>query len=182
MYECCVGMKIIWRHRSTMTITTMTDHSRRRQKLPPSAAHNALRPTLSSSLYGWWPPEQVDIIFKGLRGCEALKILRCYSDASSPEQMSTSRAIHPLNTPTIISACSGGRHPSNWHISTRRNTLCGVLGGYFCHRRPWLWPCFVFCSCRSTNHFLRLNHSKVGIARKLLSRARQFLHCTEAGT
>ena len=179
-YECCVGIKIIWRHRLTTTIKTIADHSRRRQKSPPSAAHKALRPAPSSSLDGWRPPEQADLFFKGLRGCTALKTLWCYGDASSPKQRSTLRAKHPLNTPKIISTCSGDSHPSIWRVSTRRIASCGVLGGHFCRRWPWLWWCFV--ACRNTNHFFRLSHGKVGIARKLLSRARWFLCCTEAKT
>jgi len=53
MNECCVGIEIIIRHRSTTTITTMADHSRRRRKCPPTnAPHEALRPAPSSSLDG----------------------------------------------------------------------------------------------------------------------------------
>jgi len=179
MYECCVGIKIIWHHRSTTTITTMADHSRRRRKCAPNAPHEALRPTPSSSLDGR-PPEQADIIFKGLRGCMALITLRCYGDASLPEQRSTLRAIHPLNTPNIISACSGDHRPSIWRVGTRRNASCGVAGGHLRCRRPWLWQCFV--ACRITNHFFRLNHGIVGIARMLLSQARRIFGCTEAKT
>jgi hypothetical protein len=57
-----------------------------------------------------WTP--YDTICKGLRGCMALTTLRCYGDASSPEQRSALRAIHPLNNPNIISACPGDRRPS----------------------------------------------------------------------
>jgi hypothetical protein len=83
--------------------------------------------------------------------------------------------VHPLNTPNIISACSGGCRPSIWHVGMRRNAWCGSLRGHFRRRRPWLWRCFI--ACRSTNHFFRLNHGIVGIARQLLSRARRFLRC-----
>ena len=61
MYECCIGIKIIWRHWSTTTITTMADHSRRQQKLPPSAAHKALHPAPSSLIDGRQPPEPADL-------------------------------------------------------------------------------------------------------------------------
>jgi hypothetical protein len=90
----------------------MADHSRRQQKSPPSAAHKAFCPAPLSSLDGQQPPEQADTIFKGLRGCMALITLRCYGDASSPEQRSSLRAIQPLNTPNVISACSGDHRPS----------------------------------------------------------------------
>jgi len=151
MYECCVGSKIIWRHQSTTTITTMADHIRlrHRRKCPPNAPHEALRPAPSSLLDGRWPPEQADITFKGLRGCVVLITLRCYGDVSSPEQRSALRTIHPLNTPKIISACSGDRRPSIWSVGTRRNASCGALGRHFRRRRPWLWRCFV--ACQSTN-------------------------------
>ena len=42
--------------------------------------------------------------------------------------------------------------------------------------------CDGVLSCRSTIHFFQLNHDIVGIARKLLSRARRFLRCAEAET
>jgi len=137
----------------------------------------------SSPIDGRRSPEQGDIILKGLRGCTALKTpLRCCGDASSPKQRSALRAMHPLNhTPKITSACLGGSRPSIWCVSTRRNASCGALGGHFRRQRPWLWWCFVAC-CRSANHFFQLNHGIVGIARKLLSRARRFLHRTEAKT
>ena len=180
MHECCVGIEINWHHRSTTTITTMADHSRRWQKCPPNAPHEAFRLVPTHQIDVWRTPEQADTIFKGLRGCMALITLRCYGDASLPEQRSALRAIHPLNTPNIISACSGDCHPWIWCIGMRQNALCGALGGHFCHWWPWLWWCFV--ACRSTNHFFWLNHGIVGIARKLLSQARRFLHCTKAET
>jgi len=181
MYECRIGIKVIWRHRSATTITTMADHSRHRRKCPPNAPHEVLRSAPSSSLDGRRPPKQADTIFKGLRVCMALITPRCYGeDASSPEQRSALRAIHPHNTPNIISACSGDCCPSIWRVRMRRNTSCGALGGHFRRRRPWLWQCFV--ACRSMNHFFWLNYGIVGIAKKLLSRARWFLRCTEAET
>jgi hypothetical protein len=157
-----------------MTITTMAEHSWHRQTLPPSAAHKALRPAPSSLLDGQRPPKQADTFFKGLRGCMALITLRCYGDASSPEQRSALRATHPLNTPNIISACLGDCRPSIWCVGTRRNASCGALGGHFRRRLPWSWWCFV--ACRSTNHFFPLNYGIVGIARKLLTRRANFSH------
>jgi hypothetical protein len=43
----------------------MANHSQCWQKLPPSAAHKALHPALSSSFNGQQPPEQADIFFRG---------------------------------------------------------------------------------------------------------------------
>ncbi len=134
----------------------MADHSRCRQKLPPSAAHKALRPTPSSSLDGRGPSKQVDTILKRLRGCMALITLQCYSDETSPEQMSALRATHPLNTPNIKSACLGGRRQSIWCVGMRGKALCGALREHFYRQWPWLWRCFV--ACRSTDHFFRLNY------------------------
>ena len=53
----------------------MAEYSQRRQKLPPSAAHKALRPAPSSLIDGRRSPEQADIIIKGLRVCVALNTL-----------------------------------------------------------------------------------------------------------
>ena len=166
MYECRVGIKIIWHHWSTTTITAMANHSRCQRKRPPNAPHKALRPTPSFLLDGRWPPELADTNFKRLRGCMALITIRCYGDASSPEQRSALRAIHPLNTPNIISACSGDHCPSIWRVGMRRNALCGALGGHFCCRRPWLWRCFV--ACRSTKHFFPVELRHSGYCQKVL--------------
>jgi len=45
----------------------------------------------------------------------------------------------PLNTPKIVSACSEGCRLSIWRVVTWRNASCGVFGGHFRRRRPWLW-------------------------------------------
>ena len=94
-----------------------------------------------------------------------------------PEQRSALRAIHSLNTPKIISNCSGGRYPSICCVSTRRNASCGALSGHFRPQRTWLWLWWCFAVCRSTNHFFRLNHGIVGIPRKLLSYLEQDDSC-----
>jgi len=149
----------------------MANHSRRRQKFPPNAPHDALRFAPSSSHNGWQPPELADTIFKGLRGCMALITLRCNGDASSSEQ--TRWGSYTPSTPLTL-------YPIFWGIVTHafeRGTMpCVGCGGNGCD----LWWCFV--ACRSTNNFFPLNYGIVGIARKLLSRARWFLHCTEAET
>ena len=149
MNECYIGIKIIWRHWSTTTITTMADHSQRRQKSPTSAAHKALRPTPSSSIEGRRPPEQAEFFLRGWGGVwpsthsDVMAIHHCWD----PGQRSALRAIHPPNTPKIKSYCSGGHCPSIWRVSTRRTASCGALDGHFhCRRwRPWLWRCFVAC-------------------------------------
>ncbi len=51
-----------------MTNTTIADHGHRRWKLPPSASHEALRPTLMHQMDGRQPPEQAGIIFGGVDG------------------------------------------------------------------------------------------------------------------
>ena len=158
----------------------MASHSRRRQKCPLVPHTKPCAPRRHHWSMGDDPPSKQMYFFKGVRGYMAFNTLRCYGDASSPEQRSALRAIRPLNTPKIISDCSGGRCPSIWRVSTRRTASCGALGGHFRCRQPWLWRCFV--TCRNTNHFFLLNHCIVGIPRKLLSRARQFLRCTEAET
>ena len=47
------------------------------------------------------------------------------------------RAIHPLNPLKIVSACSGGHHPSSEDDGAGRNASCGALGGHFRQRRLW---------------------------------------------
>jgi hypothetical protein len=51
-----------------MTNTTIADHGRCRKKWPPSATHEALRPTLMHQMDGKQPPEQADITFGGVEG------------------------------------------------------------------------------------------------------------------
>ena len=98
--------------------------------------HEALRPFLSSSLHGWQPPGQVDIIWRGMRGCMALKILQCCGDASSLEQRSALRDIYPLTLSSvpsqIIFVCTGSCRPSLlWCIGTTPNASCGIVRGPF---------------------------------------------------
>ena len=122
-----------------MTITTMDDHGRRRQKCPPSAPHQALSPTTMHPTNGGQPPKQAGIILGGLRGCIALKTLQCWGNASLPEQRSILRATHHLNPPPNISACLGGCRPSVQRIMLGLNTSFGVLWGHFRRGRSWLW-------------------------------------------
>ena len=178
MYECHVGMKVIWHHWSTTTITTISNHSRHWQKWHPSAAHKALHPAPSSSIDGRQPPEQVDIICKGLRECMALKTLRCYSNASLPEQRSTLRAIPPQH-PQYYIRLLGGSSPIN--MMRRHEAQCLVWGVRGAFLLLAAMVVMVFCSVPEHKPFFRLNHGiVVGIARKLMSRATGFLHCTEA--
>ncbi len=44
----------------------------------------------------------------------------------------------PSTVPKIISACSGGYHPSIWRIGTEHKASCGALGGHFPRQRLWL--------------------------------------------
>ena len=130
----------------------MADHSRRRRKCPPNAPHEALRPTPSSLHDGRRPPEQADTIFKGLRRC-------------TPPQ-------HPQHYFRLL----GGSLPIN--LTRQNEAQClvwGVTGAF----PPSAAMVVTVIACRSTNHFFLLNLGIVGIARKLLSRAIRFLHCTE---
>jgi hypothetical protein len=54
----------------------------------------------------------------------------------------------PSTPPQNTSACSEGCCPSIQSVGVERKASCGVLGGHFCWRRPWLWRlwrvlCFV---------------------------------------
>ncbi len=44
----------------------------------------------------------------------------------------------PLAAPQIISACSGGCHPSIQRVGAERKASCGALGGHFRRRQLWL--------------------------------------------
>ena len=103
----------------------------------------------------------------------ALITLRCYGDASSPERKSALRAIHPLNTPTIISASQnyicllGGLSPINLRRQNEAQCLMWGVRGAF----PPLAAIVVtvFCSLPEHEPLFPVNHGIVGIARKLLS-------------
>ena len=115
-----------------MTITTMADHSQRQQKSPPSTTHKALHPAPSSSIDGRRPPEQADIFFKGLRGCMALSTLRCYDDASSPEQSKERIEGHtPPQHPLNYIRLRWGSLPINLTRQHKAQCLvCGVRGTF----------------------------------------------------
>ncbi len=68
----------------------------------------------------------------------ALKALLYSGDDESPQHRSVLRAINTLNSPKIVSACSGGFCPSIWCIGVERKASCGALRGHFCRRRLWL--------------------------------------------
>ena len=82
-------------------------------------------------------PSSKCIFFLRLRGCMALKLLRCCGDASSPEQRSALRAIHPLTPPKIITTCSGGCRTSIRCVVVGLEASFGAVGGHF--RRRWSW-------------------------------------------
>ncbi len=68
----------------------------------------------------------------------ALEVPLCSSDDVLPHHRGVLRAIHALNNPKIIPACSGDCCPSIRHVGTERKASCGALGGHFRRRRPWL--------------------------------------------
>ncbi len=78
------------------------------------------------------------IYFLGLiRVCMALKTLRCCGDSSLPERFEG--YTHPQPPQKITSASSGGCKLFIRSVSTECKASCGVLGGHFHWRRPWLW-------------------------------------------
>jgi hypothetical protein len=94
----------------------MSDHSQRRQKSPPSAAHKALRPAPSSSIDGWRPPKQADIFFKEgvycpqhtpmLQGCIITGTKRCIEGHTPPQHpqnyIRLLRGSSPIWTPSAF--------------------------------------------------------------------------------
>ena len=146
----------------------MAGHSRRQQKLLPSSAHKAFCPAPLSSLDGRQPPEQADTIFKWLRGCMALNPLRCYVNASSPEQRSSFRAIQPLNTSNVIPTCSGDCRPSIWRVRTRRNASCGALGVRGAFPPSAAMAMMVFCSLSEHEPLFLVELRHIGHRQKAL--------------
>jgi hypothetical protein len=160
-----------------MTISITTDHGRRRRKWPPCAPHEALHPASSSSLDGGRLPEQVHKFFQRLRGCMTLKTFQCCGDASSPEQKSALRAIHPLTPPKIIIACSGFFQPSVRCIVAGLDASFWALGGHVsagvCHGCDGGCVCFVVC--RSTNHLFTFKPWHIGYCWKAIILSRTIL-------
>ncbi len=86
---------------------------------------------------GYNPPSLRVYFGGGSRVFMDLKALLCSGDDESPQHRSVLRTINALNSPKVISACSGGYHPSIWYVGAEQKVLCGVLGGHFCRRRLW---------------------------------------------
>jgi hypothetical protein len=61
-------------------------------------------------------------------GCMALITLRCYGDASSPEQRSALRAIHPPQHPQHYICLLGGSGSSPINLTRRHEAQCLVWG------------------------------------------------------
>jgi len=74
----------------------------------------------------------------------------------------------------------GGSSPINLTCQNESQYLMWGIRGAFPPSAAMVVT--VFCSLPEHEPLFRLNHGIVGIARKLLSRPRKFLHCTEAET
>ncbi len=85
------------------------------------------------------PSKRMYFFGGGVRACMALKALLCSGDDELLQHWSVLRAIHTLNSsPKNYTRCSGGCSPSIQCINTECKVSCGVLGGHFCRRQPWL--------------------------------------------
>ena len=71
--------------------------------------------------------------FEGVYGPQSAS-----GDDASPQNRSVLRAMHTPTAQKIMSACLGGYHPSIRRVSAEQKVSCGVLGGHFRQRRPWL--------------------------------------------
>ena len=134
MYECCIGIKIILLHWSTMTTqpwpTTADAGGNAPERPTRGIAPHAI-------VFAWWamtPRARGYNLFRGWGGVCPSSTLRCYGDASSslPEQRSTLRAIHPPLSPLARGI-----------VAHQSDASCGALWGHFRRRRPWLWRCFI---------------------------------------
>ncbi len=132
----------------TTTNTTIADHSHCRQKWPPCAPHEALRFLLLRWMDGQQPPKLGDIFLGGVEVCMALKTLQCCGNVHCQNKGALWGPCTYSTTQKKISACLGGCHPSIQSVSAERKASCGVLGGHFCWRWPWLWRLWrQLCLC-----------------------------------
>ncbi len=151
---------------SLNTTGVTTAISRRQQKWPPSAPHEALRSAPTLRMDGWQPPKLVDIFWGGLRVCMALKVLLCSGDDESPQHWSVLRAIHTLNSPKNYIRLLGGLSPIHltcWHRA--QGLMWGTRGpfppavavvGYGCVGRCWPLEAYVrSINCRNSKNYLR---------------------------
>ncbi len=83
------------------------------------------------------PPKQADILLGAVKGV--------YGPQNTPMlwQFIITGALWGPYTPStpqeITSASSGGCKLFIWSVGTERKASCGVLGGHFRQRWPWLW-------------------------------------------
>jgi hypothetical protein len=82
------------------------------------------------------PPSLRMYFFGGVEGVYGPQ--SASGDDASPQNRSVLRAMQTPTAPQIISACSGGYHPSIQCVGAERKVSWGGLGGHFRQRRPWL--------------------------------------------
>jgi hypothetical protein len=115
------------------------NYGQRQRKWPPNAPNEASSPATTRCMDGRQPPKQAVIIFGGVRGVwPSIKVLLCSGNDALLQHWSVLRAMHPLNLRKIITACLGGLPPSRDDDGAGHTALCGVQGGHFRRRRPWL--------------------------------------------
>ncbi len=91
------------------------NHGRRRQKLPPSAPHEALHSTPTQQMDGQQPSKLADVFGGGrLRVCMALKVLLCSGDDALSQRWSVLRTIHTLNSPKNYIRLLRGLSTMHW--------------------------------------------------------------------
>ena len=158
----------------------MVDHSRHRQKSSPSATHKALRPVPSSSIDGGRPPKQADTFFKGVEGVygpqHTTMLWRWIVDKTKECIEGHTLPQHPQNYNRLLR----GLLPIN--LTCQHEAQCLVWGVRWAFPLSTAMIVTVFCSVLEHEPLFPVEPRIVGIARKLLSRARWFLHCTKAQT
>jgi hypothetical protein len=113
------------------------NHGQCRRKRPPTAPNKASSPTTMRRTDGRHPPKQAVIIFRGGRGCMAIKALLCSGVDASPQHRSVLRAIYSLNLQKIICTCSGGLPPLSDDDSAGHKASYRAQGGHFRRCRTW---------------------------------------------
>jgi len=174
MYACCVGIKIIWCHRQQWPSQPWptTAGASNNAPLTPYTRHCAPRHHLRSM--GDDPLSKRIYFFGGWGGVWP----STHSDVTAMHHRQNKGALwgpYTPSTPQNYIRLLGGSSPINLMHQNESQYLVWCVKGAFPPSAAMVWWCFV--ACRSTNHFYRLNHGIVGIAIKLLSRARRFLRC-----
>ena len=108
----------------------------------------------------------------------ALNTLRCYGDASPPEQRSAMRAINPLNTPNIIRLLRGSL-PIN--LMPQHEAQCLMWGVRWAFLPSAAMVVTVFCSVPEHEPLFLVEPQHSGYCQKALVSSKTILALYQGG-